>query len=998
MSPGRSPWRPALLGAVVLVSALGLGAWWWLDEAPGAQRPDPILGARGGEEGMDLPPGAAPDAGLLDALATAGEGVLPLHAEPRGGTPAPESPGLREGAAVVTLRGRVVDDAGTPVAGAALRVGLHGADDQLQQPAWGSAAEAAWRRPPGSGVHADSDGRFTLFLDAAHLRTQSSAHAWVVALAPGFAALAHRTPELLSDTVDLGDLQLATGTELRAQTRGPGGQALPGVTVELLDLAPARPDDLRSGVRLGAQIDEQRYDEVLRAVLRTTSSVQGAVRLSGLPEGAATLNFSRPDLLELRLPDVVLTLPGPVDLGDVVLVPGGTIAGVLRDEQGVPVPDGYAAVIWRDTLASAPAGARTQAKAATDAEGRFAISGLHEGLYELSVSAPGHAWTHLPGVPTGTTDLQLVLPRSGELLISVRDALSGEPVPGAEVEARLPQVYEHLWGGTRWGYVVESDPAAPGVLRVRGIGLEGARLSVSAAGFARWSGEEGPLPPGAVVTREVRLDPGLHLAGLVIDGDDQPVAGARIDLHASALAAKAGSALTDKAGAFRIDDLSAGEFTIRASGPGLLESLDEALSLGASRDDFRVRLFRAASVAGRVLDRHGGPAPGTRVVAWPLDPAEPLAWLPGDPFVDLRSNASEPVPSVTAGEDGSYLLSRAVPGRYALFTTGDEGLVADLLRRRWNAQDFDPPPHAVQVQLVGGHELLRDLRVPPRTTLVGRVTEALRPVSDGLVSVVVPIAGNPPWREAAAGPTGAGGTYALDGLPPGRCVVLVRAEPGALSVARALMLVEDTEERFDVDLPGGVVRGTAVDEGTGEPAVGVSVSAVIDLSAGSPLAEATRLSADELQQLGNFGLDRASTTSDAAGRFELRGLPPGQVSVQAVGAGYLHAMAPWRKLPAHDPLEVTLKLTRGAVIEGTLARRDGTALDPNACYLELHELGSGQLFGYAYLADGFWRFEGLGGGQYELRLVDWSDESVLQRETLSVALGSSRHLDLLLDP
>jgi len=914
--------------------------------------------------------------------------------------PTPEAPApprvpdlpatLNPAAQVATLHGQVLDAAGQPVARAELRLGIHAYDPQLLQPAWGNAIEASHRRPPGSGVWSDDAGRFTLYLDVAHLRRQTTAHAVLAVLAPGHAALVHRTPELRTDSLDLGVLRVVPGMQAHARTVDASGRPLAGVRLEFAQLEPVRETDVFSGVRLAPQHGDEQVADALASVLATTSDVDGRVLLDHLPESTATLRCTRDDLRERLVTDVPLPLPGPVDLGDIVLDSGGSIAGVLRDASGAPLAAGYMAVIQRGER---PPSGRWKARRSTDAQGRFGFSGLEPGLYELSASADGHAWLHLPDLPTGSLDLQLTLPASGLLTLVVTDAASGAPVPSAQVALQLPERYMHLLGGWSWKHVVQPDTARPGSFAVTGIGLEGARLTVTAPGYGDWHEELPPLPTGANVLREVRLLPGLHLAGQVVDERDEPLAEVRIELMPEPYLPRR-QVNSDATGAFRFDDLLAGEYEISASGSALLATVGQPLELQASRDDFRIRLYRAASLSGRVLDRHGLPAPGVFVLAWPLWPAEPETCLPADPSVDLRSNVWSRAPTIRAAKDSTYLLSLLVPGEYALFVSHDAQLGADLDGKRWRAEPYEAPAHAERVVLLGGQQLVRDLRLPPSTTLLGTVREGPVAVAGATLSVLVPDDTAAAWRIAMETRTDAEGRYEFRDLSPGACLLIARATPSALPSALRLELSADAERRVDVALPAGVVRGLVLEQGSELPAVDVRINAWPQSPAafaGQPLDEEQR------RQLSTVvALEMISTTTDAAGRFELRSLPPGRLSMSGDLGGFVRQHFPACTVPEGEPLELRLEMVRGAVVEGWLRRRDKSPVDGYDAYIELHDLDTGQQVASGQPEQGRWRIDGVEAGRFELRVVDW-DAAVLLRRQLTLALGEVRTLELELD-
>lgn len=1003
---GKSRWVWLSVAAATLV----LLAVWQLDVGSGQPAPGQAEPIRA-EDRAD--PGGVP--ALVPVDTPLPQDLIPLApADGAGGIAPVEQPiTVRPGAEVVALSGRVLDELGAPVAGAELRFGWHANDGQLRRPAWSDPVGASHRQQGARGVRSRDDGRFTLFVDAEPMRKQSWPRAWVVVLAEDYGALAHRTSELRQDALDLGDLILAAGSVLTARAVDASGSPLASVRLSLDALLSVRPEASRSGVRLSVEHDPATFDSVLFAVLQVVSDGQGRVRLAALPEGTARLRFEREDLATTLLPQVALLLPGPNDLGDVLLHAGGSISGSVSLSNGEPAVAGLVAAILRDDGAGRDAEQLRQARLAetdetqqgllrtrlsTDAQGRFSLSGLSEGWYELSVTAENQAWTHVAGVPTGSQGLRILLPESGTLQLDVRDQTTGTPVPAVEASLSPPDAYGHLYGGVPWGYGVTSSTAQPGLVTVRGIGLEGALLKLTAPGYGAFLGELDPVPPGALITREIRLTPELSLSGVVMDETDAPLPNAVLAL--TAVADRRGmSARTDVQGRFTLRGLAPGNFLLRASAAGALGSGNVPLELRETRADIVVRLAREASVSGVVQGRNGAPTAGVLVVAWPLWDAPAFSESLVEPGVDVSSWVRTAVPTALSQQDGRYLLASMVPGRYALFATHQTGLSDDLTRLRWNGLAFEPPAHALQRSIPGGSEWLQDLSLPMTTAVSGTVRADGQPLAGAVVLLFGPVGAEPGWRKLSETFSDAFGDYELLNLDPGVRALVVRARDGAFPVTRKLELRDQAETRLDVTLAGGTLTGTVIELPGGLPAAGVTVMAYPDPTPGAAWSVATGFDAEELRLM-NLSTQPtfATTLSDEQGRFVFDELPPGQVSALAQGDGLLPSWSPWRTLRLDEPLEITLEVTRGARIDIQLTLRDGTPVDSDqhGRILQLWDPVEARALGYGYLEAGATSFDGLSGGRYELQVID-EDDVVLQRETVNLTLGVRVQLHLLLD-
>jgi hypothetical protein len=999
-----------LIAAAAVVAALVVLVW-WLDDEPSLQG-EPV-GRGVVSESVDGPM-PEPTTRPLEAdvpAPDAGE-VVPLVADELQPDAPPLPTEVRPESAMVVITGRVVDAYEAPVQGAELRFGLHGNDRNLQQAAWSDPIRASYRMPATQPVFSDADGRFTIHVDAAHARTQTRSFGWVVALAEGCAALPHRTPPLTEDAVDLGDLQVAPGLSLQARVVDGDGRALPEVDVQFLSLQPTRAEDVRSGVRRSPQEDDQRFDEVLRAVLQGVTDERGLLRIDHVPDGNARLHLEREDLVPLTLPFAPLIVPGPADLGDVVMDAGGTFAGTVVFADGRPAIGAQVGVVLRDDgsgrdahtldedrrlgrIAELPPGRMTSATV-TDERGRFALSGLADGLYEVSAAADGHPWTHVTAVPVGRPDLEIALAPSGTLQLDVSDALTGVPVDEPEVTVTVPANYAHLRSGHSWHHDVRVDPEVPGLVTITGIGLEGASLTVSAADYGPTDLDEGPVPPGSLVTREVPLDPALHLSGVVLDELRAPLPGVRVEVTALP-GRESWQTESDEQGTFRIDGLRAGPHVISARAPGVLESLRTDLELVGSWERYVIRLDREAFLTGTVLDRHGEPVPGAVVLAWPLWDTPGGVRREPEAGVDLLSHVWAPVPTTTADERGRYRLGRMVPGSYAAFATMNGELHDDLAHLRWNGHRFDVPDHAERAVALGGREVARDLGLPVTTGLHGAVRVGGAPTVAGTIELFVAAEGWPPWRRVGSARCDAQGAYELLDLEPGPCVVVAQGGYGVFPMARRLELAPEQLHRHDVDLGATRIVGTVTEQGTGRGAPGVTVRVTPDFREGTPWIEATGLTYDDLTGLPGEPSVAVAVT-DESGAFGVQGLPAGFVAAMAYGDEYLASMGPWVTLRDDQVLELSLEVVRGARIEGTLAFRDGTPVDISSLLITLWEPVEERELGFSHVADGRWSFAGLEAGHYELRVVEWEDETIERlRTSVSVSLGRTEHVDLLLD-
>lgn len=206
------------------------------------------------------------------------------------------------------------------------------------------------------------------------------------------------------------------------------------------------------------------------------------------------------------------------------------------------------------------------------------------------------------------------------------------------------------------------------------------------------------------------------------------------------------------------------------------------------------------------------------------------------------------------------------------------------------------------------------LTLDPAATLAGAVVDSAgRPVSGALVQP----APRPRRSLAGEGPvsTRSDGRFRLTGLAPRgtyRVSVAGRGIVHTVVTARTAAPGKPGPE-LRIVLPEGRTAFGRVEDESGRPVAGVSLLMYMAVS--------TRF--DELAP------EPSETVSDAAGRFEMRNLTPGQYSLHATRKGFSPADKPGIEIP-RGPGETdlgALTLSAGAVLEGQVTDTRGTPLD-----------------------------------------------------------------------
>lgn len=375
------------------------------------------------------------------------------------------------------------------------------------------------------------------------------------------------------------------------------------------------------------------------------------------------------------------------------------------------------------------------------------------------------------------------IPTTGEIIIHIVDASTGQPVAGAEGALQGTSTTK-----------VTSDPQ--GKVVYPSVPAGSYTLSVSAAGYAGQS-KSFTLQAGTTVdlgvTALVSAPTSGILQGTVKDAaTGAGLAGASISVTGSATA----SATSSADGSYSIAGLAPGAVVVNASKAGYASSGGSgAIVAGATLT------FSPALQVAQAPTTTGGISGLTK-------DASSAAPLPGV-LITVSGNATGVVVSLI---DGSYNLAGLTPGAVTV-TASKSGYT---------------PVAGTGVVTAGGvlafnPSLVADGQ-PPATT--GGVTGKVSDSATGLALAGVTIEAT----AGSAGPiasatTGADGSYSLSGLTPG-AITITAAKAGYSSVSGSGSVVAGALVLFSPALQStvGTLKGQVVDATTNVPLAGVTVT------------------------------------------------------------------------------------------------------------------------------------------------------------------------------
>jgi protocatechuate 3,4-dioxygenase beta subunit len=512
-----------------------------------------------------------------------------------------------------------------------------------------------------------------------------------------------------------------------------------------------------------------------------------------------------------------------------------------------------------------------------------------DGSFVLNVAASAGASVRLAfaGPRVASRVLEPIFDAAGDDVAEVRLAKAvalagrvaderGGPVVGATVT---------LWAGGERAMFLDATAArgvpqaattkADGSFRFESASPEGNRLRVEAPAFATL--ERSPVRGGALA-RPLTLALGQILRGTVTLADRKtPAKGALVRFEGRTQTTRWVEARAD--GGFVIDGAPREPGALVADG-GDRGRGTAVLAAGASEPSL-VALAPTATLSGRVVD---------------AESARPLAG------VKLVARADSAVFLARSGADGRYAIRGLSPRRYRL-----------------SAEDDRFVPWTRSVNVTAGQGDSQDVPLARAATLVGRVVDPDgAPIEGARVQVLK--SGENVFRTfmrrmegEAAVRTGKDGSFRATRIAPG--------ENQRLDVRH-----DDFEERAlgGISLaPGAVRSGLTVVMRRGLTLRGVVKDEEGRLLAGAEvdLSSARSIRAGrggmQMEMIGPGNQVRRETGAD--GRFEFRGLKPGDYAVGARRSGFARASIDPVKVAekrAAEPIELVLK--PGATISGVL--------------------------------------------------------------------------------
>jgi hypothetical protein len=486
--------------------------------------------------------------------------------------------------------------------------------------------------------------------------------------------------------------------------------------------------------------------------------------------------------------------------------------------------------------------------------------------------------------PVGTAGVgapQRPPPATGALAGAVLHADDRRPLSRARVTLTSPALSDARVAVT----------GADGTYTFRHLPAGAYSISVTRTGFApqrfgeRRSAQPAaiPLAPGQQVNGiDVALAPAGVIAGQILDEDNQPFAGARVDALVSRTEndqptlVSVSSATSDDRGNFRLNGLPAGEYYVSAFDPAFTTVGDETgtltytatyypgtpLAERASRVTvvagveptltivFALKIIRPARVSGTLASFDTRPLTSGAVIMSPMNGA---------------GLAALPVRDVIILPDGTFVFRNVPPGRYQI-------------RARGEVEPRGTPLFATFTLAVEGRDMAGlAMTLSPAASIDGSLVvdnvSTPRPGSYAGIRIRAPLADGTSFGDSLPGEVGPDGSFRIGGLVAGGHYVTAEGLPYPWVVKSVVYRGQDvTDVALDIEGRQQLkdVRVIITDAAT-------DVTGTVTDGSGREAPDALVLIIPASQQFWTrasrrFGLLRA----DAGGRYRIRGLPAGE--------------------------------------------------------------------------------------------------------------------------
>ncbi len=436
----------------------------------------------------------------------------------------------------------------------------------------------------------------------------------------------------------------------------------------------------------------------------------------------------------------------------------------------------------------------------TDNEGRFCVSGLPEGKFDLKINEDFSIGpiSSISGVKAGSEGIIITLSPSHKIEFTAVDE-DGKPVAGAEIKSERAEFASMNYNFSRPGKdSIKSGSDGKFSVTLR----QGSKYVVSAINPPLIPGKstvdlsEDKGVPASPIT--ITLMKGFSISGKTIDPTGKPVKGLLVkdkkpiinmfDLNIDAETGRGDSEkqpFTDESGNFKMDGLAQGTvmlYVITAGRPGILLAEKKIEVRKDSSEEIKIEIPETVKLKGSVLDANGNPASDGFINIFNVD----------NPGVAVKTKT---------GEQGKFEIPIVPTGKYSIawYVKTDGKLSSGVIVSLINAGTGD---------LILGAGANRTNPVQTK----GTITRNAKPLHAEIAFMTAPPDGAVPELKdvlsfsttAKQAKSDENGIFEIEGLGAGKFIYTATAKDGICS---GRIEINDPAQELALKLFAGVVKG-----------------------------------------------------------------------------------------------------------------------------------------------------------------------------------------------
>ncbi len=688
---------------------------------------------------------------------------------------------------------------------------------------------------------------------------------------------------------DLGELILAPGVLLSGRILGPDGKGVAEATISLQDRNQKNDFGFAFGPTPGATKGETITDE------------DGNFKIEGVRTGEYSLEADANGFVRAST-SLDLVKGRPDHRVDLHLATGAFVSGVVRDQDGKPLPDarvvlvrarGFSTYQWNHERI-------LEKGTAVGEDGSFELSGLStEGKWRVAAAAPGYARGRSEHVSPGAKMDVRLDPRM-HLAGKLHDA-AGNPVAGASLAMMAKSADSNRDYFNRSSVKTEEDgsflfdelkegnfklevTSAAGVLVLDDVVVgpdneplnlvlpESHGLTVTVTDH-----EDNPLPEVSVSVEPKGGEQGYSQVLRIADASGMHLESSDPDFGMRTRRAK-----TDENGLVSFYGLIKGKWSIKGRLTHYAGQPVE-VEFNESAQQATLILHPASKVRLTAVDATGQIVAGARVV---------LSLEGEDNDFGQRE--------ATTDAWGLASWTGLAPGTYRISESSDEG-GAMIMLGSFDGSDPQPeeatpkPENDVVFELEGGVIAQQQIIMAAKAVTTVLVTRLGSPAADITVELEQPGDQNFGWYGMNEGtPRATTNAQGMATLPPcdaGEYVIKARATSASPATELKVSLAPG-QQQITVELASGVLTGTVV--GTAGPVAGATVrlspkSEDGESRIGGSMAISFASSDEDEAEIHTMDYTPGQTTArtDDKGQFRFQDVPAGEWEIKVTGKGYI---------------------------------------------------------------------------------------------------------------